>query len=111
MEEKCESSHDSITINAHNTVTISRNSYYDLTHLITEDMPVYPGDPQPEFKPLATIEKQKVNVTRMVLGSHTGTHVDAQNHFIANGNSIDIDNAFRSNNTRPKKCPNWSWYY
>jgi len=38
---------------------------------------------------LATIEKQKVNVTRIVIGSHTGTHVDAQKHFIANGNSID----------------------
>src|SRR5262249_3574376 len=31
----------------------------------------------------------KVNVTRIVVGSHTGTHVDAQKHFIANGNSID----------------------
>ena len=70
-------------------ITISRTFYYDLTHLITQEMPVYPGDPQPEFKPIATIEKQKVNVTRIVIGSHTGTHVDAQKHFIANGNSID----------------------
>lgn len=91
MKEKRENGHNSKDINTYGTVTISRNSYYDLTHLITEDMPVYPGDPQPEFKPIATIEKQKVNVTRMVLGSHTGTHVDAQNHFIANGNSIDIE--------------------
>jgi kynurenine formamidase len=36
---------------------------YDLTHLITQEMPVYPGDPQPEFKSIAAIEKQKVNVT------------------------------------------------
>ena len=72
-----------------NGITISRTFYYDLTHLITQEMPVYPGDPQPEFKPIATIEKQKVNVTRIVIGSHTGTHVDAQKHFIANGNSID----------------------
>ncbi|MGC2669441.1 MAG: cyclase family protein [Candidatus Nitrosopolaris sp.] len=72
-----------------NAITISRTFYYDLTHLITQEMPVYPGDPMPEFKPIATIEKQKVNVTRIVIGSHTGTHVDAQKHFIANGNSID----------------------
>lgn len=72
-----------------NGITISRTFYYDLTHLITQEMPVYPGDPQPEFKPIATIEKQKVNVTRIVIGSHSGTHVDAQKHFIANGNSID----------------------
>src|SRR5215469_16079556 len=72
-----------------NAITISRTFYYDLTHLITQDMPVYPGDPQPEFKPISTIENQKVNVTRIVVGSHTGTHVDAQKHFIADGNSID----------------------
>jgi arylformamidase len=72
-----------------NAITISRTFYYDLTRLITQDMPVYPGDPQPEFKPIYTIENQKVNVTRIVVGSHTGTHVDAQKHFIANGNSID----------------------
>jgi len=72
-----------------NSITISRTHCYDLTQLITQEMPVYPGDPQPEFKPIATIEKEKVNVTRIVVGSHTGTHVDAQKHFIASGNSID----------------------
>jgi len=72
-----------------NSITISRTHCYDLTQLITQEMPVYPGDPQPEFKPIATIEIEKVNVTRIVVGSHTGTHVDAQKHFIANGNSID----------------------
>jgi len=61
-----------------NVITISRTFYYDLTHLITRDLPVYPGGPQPEFKPISTIENQKVNVTRIVVGSHTGTHVDAQ---------------------------------
>jgi kynurenine formamidase len=40
-------------------------------------MAVYPGDPQPEFDPYATIEGNKANVTRIMLGSHTGTHVDA----------------------------------
>src|SRR5215472_13758808 len=72
-----------------NSITISRTHCYDLTQLITQEMPVYPGDPQPEFKLIATIEKEKVNVTRIVVGSHTGTHVDAQKHFIASGNSID----------------------
>jgi len=70
-------------------ITISRTRYYDLTRLITQDMPVYPGDPQPEFKPISTLENQKVNVTRIIVGSHTGTHVEAQKHFIASGYSID----------------------
>jgi len=65
-------------------ITIS-GAFHDLTHLISQDMPVYPGDPQPEFEASATIEKEEVNVTRIVIGSHTGTHVDAQRHLFADG--------------------------
>ena len=54
-------------------------------------MQVYPGDPQPEFDPHATIKDDKVNVTRITLGSHTGTHVDAPWHFLQEGNSIDME--------------------
>ncbi len=52
-------------------------------------MPVYPGDPSPSFDPAATIAKDGVNLTRMTLGSHTGTHMDAPVHFVANGIGID----------------------
>jgi arylformamidase len=70
------------------TISISR-TYHDLSHLISQDMQVYPGDPQPQFEPFATMGKDKINVTRIVLGSHTGTHVDAPKHFFADGNGID----------------------
>src|ERR671925_283088 len=62
---------------------------YDLTCTISQDMRVYPGDPQPKFDPHATIKDDKVNVTRITLGSHTGTHADAPWHFLQEGNSID----------------------
>lgn len=52
-------------------------------------MKIYPGDPKPEFDPYSTMEKDKVNVTRITLGSHTGTHVDAPWHFLPNGNTVD----------------------
>ena len=39
-------------------ITIS-GAFHDLTHLISQDMPVYPGDPQPEFEASATIEKEE----------------------------------------------------
>jgi arylformamidase len=71
-----------------NSITISR-AFNDLTHLISQDMPVYPGELRPEFKPYATIENEKINVTRIVIGSHTGTHVDAQKHFFADGIGVD----------------------
>ncbi len=54
-------------------------------------MQVYPGDPRPKFDPHATIKDDKVNVTRITLGSHTGTHIDAQWHFLQDGNSIDME--------------------
>jgi arylformamidase len=63
----------------------------DLTRTISPDMAVYPGDPQPEFDPYATIKGNKANVTRIMLGSHTGTHVDAPWHFLQEGNSIDTE--------------------
>jgi arylformamidase len=64
---------------------------YDLTHTISQDMQIYPGDPQPKFDPHATIKDNNVNVTRITLGSHSGTHVDAPWHFLQEGNSIDME--------------------
>ncbi len=63
----------------------------DLTRTISQDMQVYPGDPQPKFDPYATIKDNNVNVTRITVGSHTGTHVDAPWHFLQAGNTIDIE--------------------
>ena len=69
-------------------VTLSR-TFYDLTQIISKDIPIYSGDPQPDFESSSTIERDNYNVTRILLGSHSGTHVDAQSHFLVNGNSID----------------------
>ncbi len=52
-------------------------------------MPIYPGDPAPSFERAATLEKNGVNLTRMTLGSHTGTHTDAPIHFIEDGIPVD----------------------
>jgi arylformamidase len=71
-------------------ITLSR-SFYDLTQAISKDTPIYPGDPQPCFEPSSTIEKDNYNVTRIIMGSHSSTHVDAQKHFMMYGNSIDIE--------------------
>ena len=64
---------------------------HDLTRTISPDMQVYAGDPLPAFEPHSAIKDGGVNVTRIVLGSHTGTHVDAQWHFMAGGNTIDSE--------------------
>jgi arylformamidase len=64
---------------------------HDLTHTISQDMHVYPGDPQPKFDPHATIKNNNANITKITVGSHTGTHVDAPWHFLQGGNSIDME--------------------
>ena len=61
----------------------------DLTHELANGMPIYPGDPSPSFERSATIEKNGVNLTKLTLGSHTGTHTDAPIHFISGGEPID----------------------
>jgi arylformamidase len=61
----------------------------DLTHVLRNGMPVYPGDPLPLFEHYSTLEKDGVNLTSLTMGSHTGTHLDAPKHFIANGIGID----------------------
>jgi kynurenine formamidase len=73
-----------------NTDMISiSNTYYDLCQMVSQDMLVYPGNPLTRFAPFAIIDKNKINVTRIVMGSHTGTHIDASKHFFADGDGID----------------------
>ncbi len=71
------------------SILISGTSFHDLTNLIFEGMPTYPGDPKPEFSAHFNLKRDKVNVTRLTMSSHTGTHVDAPKHFIANGQGVD----------------------
>ena len=70
-------------------VTINSARFHDLSHVIAQDMPIYPGNARPEFQSFLTIEKEGVNVSKIVLGSHTGSHVDAPRHFIADAEAID----------------------
>ena len=52
-------------------------------------MPIYPGDPLPSFESYSTLQKDGVNLTKITMGSHTGTHLDAPRHFIQDGIGID----------------------
>ena len=63
--------------------------FVDLSHVIENGMPVYPGDPEPLLEKVASIEEEGVNLTRLVTGSHVGTHVDAPLHFVEGGFSLD----------------------
>lgn len=68
---------------------------YDITLTISPDMVVWPGDPPVEIFTTETIaEGADANVSRIHMGVHTGTHIDAPRHFLEDGETVenlDID--------------------
>lgn len=64
--------------------------FYDLSPEISEGMAVYKNrqDKKPKIKVIRTI-KQGANESRLDIGSHTGSHVDAPYHFLQRGRTVD----------------------
>ena len=60
----------------------------DLTLTISEQIPTFPGSPQPNFINWETLEKDGYNLELLFLSSHTGTHIDAPYHFLKDGQKI-----------------------
>ncbi|KAH7928648.1 putative cyclase [Leucogyrophana mollusca] len=63
----------------------------DLTHTLTTSapMPACNGHPTYSATQVSSLPEHDSNVTALSLGSHTGTHIDAPYHFIANGSTVD----------------------
>jgi arylformamidase len=63
---------------------------YDITLTISPDLPTWPGDPGIEIQRVEKIEDgSNANVSRVDMGVHTGTHVDAPFHFLQDGITVD----------------------
>lgn len=57
--------------------------FYDVTVPISDSVPIYEGDPSASVKTESSMARgDAANVTSLCFGAHTGTHVDAPNHFI-----------------------------
>ncbi|TCL43757.1 cyclase family protein [Harryflintia acetispora] len=61
----------------------------DLTHVVKEDMPVYPGTEAPLLEPANTYEKDGFKETRISMFSHTGTHMDPPAHLFPQRTTLD----------------------
>jgi len=61
----------------------------DLTHPLSNDMPVYPGLPRPSFAPIAQVESDGYAMSEYHLLNHIGTHVDAPSHLVAGGDTLE----------------------
>jgi arylformamidase len=60
----------------------------DISMEIRPDMIVYPGNPSPRIEQYKKAEEEGVNESTLVLGSHTGTHVDSKLHIETGGRSV-----------------------
>lgn len=58
---------------------------YDVSLVIHDQIPFWPGEKGFEIHPIKTIENDGANVSYMVSGLHIGTHIDAPIHFAEDG--------------------------
>lgn len=61
----------------------------DLTHLMTQDMPLFPGTEPVKLERMADYEGDGFRETQLTFTSHTGTHMDAPRHVF--GDKISLD--------------------
>ncbi|HUF00351.1 MAG TPA: cyclase family protein [Anaerolineales bacterium] len=63
---------------------------YDISLTISPNLPTWPGDPGLELEKFESMDQgAHANVTQISSSVHLGTHVDAPNHFLNDGRTID----------------------
>ena len=62
---------------------------FDLTHVLTMSIPVYPTLTRPQMNQTSSLEENGVYNNDLILGEHTGTHIDAPMHFAEGGLTTD----------------------
>ncbi len=66
------------------------NKPIDVSLLVHEDMLFWPNDPKFQREWVAKIfEGKNANLSKITLGSHTGTHIDAPYHFLDHGKTLE----------------------
>ena len=65
------------------TKTITYSRVVDLQHVISPDIPLWPGDPKVVFKTVATMKEDGYYLRSFTIGEHSATHMNAPNSFIA----------------------------
>ena len=65
-------------------------NWIDISLTIHPGMPYWPDNPAVEIEPSQCLAHGDVcNVSKLTIGTHTGTHVDGINHFIKGGMGVD----------------------
>lgn len=69
--------------------TITYRKIVDLSHEITPDMPLWPGDPAVAFKTVATHKNDGYYLRCFSIGEHSATHMNAPKSFQTGGAGIE----------------------
>ncbi len=63
---------------------------FDISLTIDDSLLIWPGDPVAKRERVKKIEEgSNANVSELVMGAHTGTHVDAPYHFLPGGSTVE----------------------
>lgn len=66
-----------------------KGRWHDLTHPLDADVPRVSLFPVPVFEQVMRMPKNALNVTRMEMIVHIGTHIDAPRHFFLDGPALE----------------------
>lgn len=68
---------------------MSRN-FYDISIELSNNTAVYNGDPNVEIEDVFNISKgDDFNLSKLIITTHSGTHIDAPKHFFTDGYGIE----------------------
>jgi len=63
---------------------------YDITLTLSPELPCWPGDTAFELERVQKIDEgATANVSSLTMSAHMGTHVDAPDHFLNNGKTVE----------------------
>jgi arylformamidase len=63
---------------------------FDISIPLSPNLLTWPGDPPIKLESLASFEQgDDANVSLLSMSVHSGTHIDAPNHFLASGSTVD----------------------
>ena len=67
-----------------------KRPWKDVSVPLRDGMPHWPGDPECKITRVSKMEEGAVcNLTHLSMSAHTGTHMDAPRHFVADGITMD----------------------
>jgi kynurenine formamidase len=66
----------------------------DLTKWLDENLTIYSedaySDPPLQIETWSTVQEKGFKVSRLTMGTQTGTHIDAPSHFVADGDTLEM---------------------